>query len=496
MLFRSDFASDWAALKPRMADPNQRQMAIAELLSILRYVDTYNYAPDSPPWMATEEGRANARESAVEILHELGSKAAEKVWEALADDIRFDTAESRKALHKVHVERDKVQGIENDLRVHLSKKFPKVFELIDVPPPKSDPDNELMHAWSAQVWRLGLLEMPRQQIPEIPSPDGKVHRRVPQRMVQQIMPALLPNVFQAVQVDPNTVRDPAVQTFIKRHGVAQAGLLAAMGEYNRVVGKLIKPQFGLGQVVYKSGDLVPCEEYRGDLETVLARTGKDALPVLERGARHTHKDVAAKAGQLIQAIKAQEKPFQSAGLLKGSKERVRLAGVALEVWDLGDPRAVSPIAARALVDLKARGIEMYADLFVLHRSKKLDVQREVINALEKLSGEKLGQDLAAWVDWHEKSLEAERNKPLPKELSPEDLVIAPTCPASKDETPKKKIEAAVEPPPEAAEEEAKPGLLDRLIKKPESSATPPEQPAPAKAEPKKTELEDEKPAHP
>jgi len=492
--FRGEFSSDWATLKPSMTDRSQRQQVITELLSILHYVDTYNYAPDSPPWMETEQGRTNARESAVEILHELGDKAADMVWEALANDIRFDTPETRKALLKVRVERDKVQEIENDLRVFLSKKFSEVFKKINAAPSPREADDELLRAWTEQGTRLGIGELPK-PMPEAPSSDGKIHRRVPQRMFTYVRPYSQTNLLQSVQVDPLTASDLAVRNFIRRHSMGQASLAAAVLEYNRIVGKQ-KPQFGAGQMGYLGGDLVPCEEFRSDLETVLVRIGKAALPMLERGSMHPHKAVAAKAELLVKAINAQAQPVQPTGLKQDKiwEVSVRRAHIALEIWDLSDKRIASPIAARALNELKARGLEVYADVLALHHSKKLDMQREVITALEKLSGEKLGHDLAAWVTWHGKRLEAERNKPLPKELSPEDLIIAPTHPDPASELPKQKTADPVDPPPETPDENAKPDVLDRHIKKTENGKTQP--PAPVKTEPKTTELEDEKPGQP
>ena len=443
LIFRGDFASDWTVLKPRMIDSNQRQLVITELLSILRFVDTYNYAPDSPPWMATEEGRTNARNNTVEILHELGGKAAEKVWEALADDFRFETAESRKALHKAHVDRDKIQQSESDLRVYLSKNHPKVFEEINAPPP--GPDDKLLYNWTAQVTRLGIMEVPK-QIYIAASPDGKIHRRVPRHRVHHVEFRNNQRHLLTVGYDPTTKSDPVVLNFLALLDTLGSSLYSSIKEYHLVMGRNGK-SVGGGNMSLDPG-LVPCDDYRGDLETVLVRIGKDALPILERGALHSHKDVAAKAAQLIQAIKAQPKPLQLGGLK--TEESVRLANVALEIWDLGDSRGASHIAARALAELKARSEGVYADLFALHRSKKLNLQREVLTALEKLSGKNFGNDLTAWMEWHEKRLEAERNTPLPKELSPENLVIAPTRPPSTDEVPKQKTEA-VKPPLKTAE---------------------------------------------
>lgn len=64
--------------------------AIHEMIAVLQFVDPYNYADDSPAWMATEESRAKAKEQSKKILVELGRGAAPYVWQALELEMRFE----------------------------------------------------------------------------------------------------------------------------------------------------------------------------------------------------------------------------------------------------------------------------------------------------------------------------------------------------------------------------------------------------------------------
>ena len=74
---------------------------VQELIDILRFVDPYNDAPDSPPWMHTEDGRLYARTAAVDILHEIGAPAVPALLEALTSEIRFRNEEVREAYQKI-----------------------------------------------------------------------------------------------------------------------------------------------------------------------------------------------------------------------------------------------------------------------------------------------------------------------------------------------------------------------------------------------------------
>lgn len=64
--------------------------AISKMISALKYTDPYNFAYDSPPWMLTEDSRAQAVKDAQAVLKEIGFHCLPYLWEGMKDELAFD----------------------------------------------------------------------------------------------------------------------------------------------------------------------------------------------------------------------------------------------------------------------------------------------------------------------------------------------------------------------------------------------------------------------
>ncbi|MCW8133585.1 MAG: hypothetical protein KIS92_24790 [Planctomycetota bacterium] len=211
----------------------------------------------------------------------------------------------------------------------------------------------------------------------------------------------------------------------------------------------------------QAGDMVPCDEYLSDLQAVLLRIGRDALPALRKDLRNMNHEVAAMAQKLVGIIEAQKDPAPAPFVKDRGKDARRIAEAALACWDLADPGRGSKAPAAALEDLKARGLQGLGDLIEILASRSMRLKKEAASALELLTGEKFGEDVAAWRAWHAEALEAEKRKPLPPDLADENLSIGLT-PKAKSNPPKllKLPERPLEaPPPEDEQEPAHEELL-------------------------------------
>lgn len=131
-IFKERFCWEWRALEPKLENEQFRAAAIRELILILQFTGDYtdNCAPDSPWWMQTEEGRRNAVRSCIEILGRLGDTALLAVWEALKNDIRFDTPAWRTALAQVRAARAREAQALGVLRAELAR-LPRLVDSLD-----------------------------------------------------------------------------------------------------------------------------------------------------------------------------------------------------------------------------------------------------------------------------------------------------------------------------------------------------------------------------
>jgi hypothetical protein len=417
--FSNDPYRDWQRLKPQMTDPAARSGVIAELLRILRFVDTYNNAADSPVWMHSEEGRANARECAVAILIEIGPPCAPKVWEALADDIRFQTKDVVKALQRAKTAQSKAVTALGDLRVELAK-VPGLAKKLNEADAAPGRDSELAYEWyiltvsaNREALEAAMPPVPGFN-PRAPRSERKIHRPIPaDQNAPENMAGMNKEWVLAMQ-DPEAVRNPAIAAALGRFTPLQAEAYKEVSAYNALLQRA-NPQMA-------SADMIPCDDLQSDLRRVLVCLGKDAVPVIEKDLHHRNREVADSAAKLIATIK-DLRETKIPAVLPAHPEARRIAEIALEAWDLSDTAPNSKIAGRALEDLRARGLAVYPDLIAILVSPKLKLKKEALRALEMLAGERLGEDPAAWQKWYEAAQEAEKRKPLPPDLAIENLTI-------------------------------------------------------------------------
>jgi len=476
-IFTGDFAVTWARLKPNL-DPGMRQQIIHELLRILRFVDTYNYAPDSPVWMQTERGRAHARASAVAILHELGMHAAPLVWEALADDIRFSTKETARALDKVRAAQAQVASAWGEVRAE-AEKVPEVARKLEEFERDSLRSQVLSHAIYEIFLKEGLLYQGTPQA--LPS---RGHRPLPVERFTQVHAGGMQGqqaLLALVQADPDLRGKAKVAEWLRKHGAAQQEHMKAVSAYDALVTRF-KPELS-------GGDMTPSDEYRSDLQEVFIRIGDPTVALLKKWTRNSNKEVAATALKLAETIGNLKEPRAPVGVRPLLPQLQRIATTALDAWDFGDERPQSKVRVLALKRMQDRGVEACADLMALMELRPSGFQIEARSALAELAGVDHGLDLTAWQAWLARQLEAEKHKPLPPELATEDLSIgrSPNAPRSPDR-PKRPVPPP-EPPPETPPEAAMPvEELNRLLTPGESETkTPTVKPQGAA----KSELQDE-----
>lgn len=448
--FSNDPYRDWQRLKPQMTDPAARSGVIAELLRILRFVDTYNNAADSPVWMHSEEGRANARECAVAILIEIGPQSAPKVWEALADDIRFQTKDVMKALQRAKTAQSKAVTALGDLRVEMMK-VPNLARKLSAGEADPGRDAELSYEWcilAMDVNRTSIeAELPQVAgfVPRAQKAGADVHRMIPADLIPPDSMAGMSREWSIAMQEPETMRNPAIAAALRRFTPLQADAYKEVGAYNALLQRA-NPQMA-------SADMIPCDDLQSDLRRVLVCLGKDAVPVLEKDLHHRNREVADSAAKLIATIK-DLRETKIPAVLPAHPEARRIAEIALEAWDLSDTAPNSKIAARALEDLRARGLAVYPDLIAILVAPKLKLKKEALRALEMLAGERLGEDPAAWQKWYEAALEAEKRKPLPPDLAVEGLTIgeSPNAP--------KRLARPAKPPAASNEDLPAPDMAD------------------------------------
>ncbi|MBI3831773.1 MAG: hypothetical protein HY291_19790, partial [Planctomycetes bacterium] len=451
--FSNDPYLDWQRLKPQMTDAATRAGVIDECLRILRFVDTYNNAADSPPWMHSEDGRANARECAVAILIEIGAPAAPKVWETLADDIRFQSPNVAKALQRARAAQSKAATALGDLRVEIMKVPALAKKLSE--PAAADRDAELGYEWSILTLALSREagEAAVQPIP-VPNPrspraERKMHRAFAADFNAPELAASGSREWVIAMQVPEAVRNPAIAAALRRFSPLQADAYKEVAAYNALL------QRANSQMA--SADMLPCDDFQSDLQRVLTGMGKDAVLPIEKSLHAPSREVAATAAKLLATIK-DLREFKAPAVLPAHPEARRIAEVALEAWDLADETPQSKIAARAFEDLRARGLAAYPDLIAILQSPRLKLKKEALRALEMLSGDLLGEDPAAWQKWHAAAVEAEKHKPLPPDLAVEGLTIGESPNAPK-RPPKPPAASENLPTPEKSDEEKTAGEL-------------------------------------
>lgn len=410
--FRTNFYDDWNTIKrtafPRRGVGNQSVEAsvIQELIRILKYVDPYNYAPDSPPWMVSEEGRLDARESAIEILHQIGKRAASAVAEALVCHIRYDTPGREFALTRIRKKRD----IEEELTFKMLealRRFPERLKAWQAASKSPDMPIRVFRAWFQLIQRLPLpVEQPKavranrrqgrgavQPAHRVMSRD-RYNRLVFSNFARQRLdlPSFIAN-------HPQTAADRELKFLRDRYAAARK---ATMVEVSRFNGQE-QARFRAARVPVIGGgsDLVPCEDFAQDLETVLVRIGKPALPALKKVNKWRSRKAMDKIKQIIGIIEGQENPIEPAGLQPVADGGAgALAELALLLWDLGDPKEDAKHVKQAQEALSKRGKSAVPDILQIMAIPQLELRDECAKALSLLTGEQLGLDLQAWRDWY------------------------------------------------------------------------------------------------
>lgn len=434
--FRNDFFDDWQKLKPQVeADLTLRNKGtqayaiVQELLLLLRFVEPYNDAPDSPPWMASEAGREYARESAIIILHEIGAKAAPAVWEALENDLRFTGDAAVKALAAAREARNEVQQARAGILARMDE-YPRLKAALE-DYVRLDPGRELLLGWARLLAEGKIPQLqPNQPLLLAGAANAVQHR--PMAPEQWAKALALPSRVNfdsrlgLVSQDPEARKDPKVAGLLKAYYDAQAKTQQHMSTYYQAMADA-------RNYVTVAYDMLPCEEYHQALKTVLARIGKDALPVLKPRLHHPNRKVATAAQELVRSIEAQTEPLRVPELKPlGGDRSARLLAVALEAWDLGASPNLLHVSEKALKGLKARGEAGWADLVTLMAIDELGLKAECRHALEVLTGGQAGDDAAAWKTWVDElaarkreQAEAERMASIRRMIDEMEVVIEP-----------------------------------------------------------------------
>lgn len=412
--FRNDFFDDWQRLKPQVEGDltlrnkgTQAYAIVQELITLLRFVDPYNGAPDSPPWMASEAGREHACESAVTILHQIGAKAVPALWEALENDLRFTGDNAQKALAAAREARNEVLQAQAAILTRMNE-YPKLKAVLEGYA-QLDSGREVLQGWARLVAEGRIPQLhPNQPVPEGGAAKAVQHRPMaPEQWTKAISLQLLVN-FDAqmglLSQDPEAQKDPKIAELHKAYRDAQNKALQHMNAYNQAMA-------GARTYVTVAYDMLPCEEYHHALKTVLARIGKDALPVLKARLNHPNRKVAAAAQELVKSIEAQTEPLRVPELKPlGGDRSARIVEVALEAWDLGAPPYLQHVSDKALKALKARGEAGWADLVTVMAIDELGLKAECRHALEVLTGGRGGDAAAAWKKWIDELAERKREQ--------------------------------------------------------------------------------------
>jgi hypothetical protein len=229
--------------------------------------------------------------------------------------------------------------------------------------------------------------------------------------------------------------------------------------------------------------------YKEALEEVLLGIGKEALGVLGQGLGSPHPKVRETARRLGERIQKQSQPFKVPALkpfeATGDSAGVR-ARVALELWDLADPRSGSRFAEAARLALLKRGPQAVDALCFLYVHGGLGLRPACLRAIELIAGGKMSEDPLVWRAWAEGRMREESVKKRLDELAQEeDLQIGGReRPPGEDRSRDKALEGR------EGERDLREVLTPPGGRKPEEKE-PPDRPAPAngKRDPKTIEEE-------
>ncbi|MCW8131846.1 MAG: hypothetical protein KIS92_15980 [Planctomycetota bacterium] len=361
---------------PRVSSHRERPLvetAIKELLSVIQFVDAYNYADDSPPWMATEEGRGKAREQARKILVELGRGAAPFVWQAAENEIRFSTGKERPdTMVKPYREaqaalREALQLLEGERRQDAA--YVKAYDaMVDLRPK--------VHALEYLEKLVGDLR--RQKVSakgdrlkdleaELARAEARIKNLGDLRELGQKFKDL-----QAAMAERLTAVD---------EGPKVAELKTAAEAARKKLESAMQAAGGLGQGLLDGGDpaMVSSDDFLGNLKEILAEMGPEALPQVTGGARSPKAELRAFAEGIVNAWTAPGRAVDFAKAAADGKTQVAL-GAAKFLRDQFKTAAIEPL----LQEL----------------AKAPEADRPAIFAgLRSATGANVPDDAAAWTKW-------------------------------------------------------------------------------------------------
>lgn len=413
--FRENFHEDWERYRDALQNGNNQRYArnlVTELLTIIRFTDAYNDAPDSPPWMHFQEGRETARNSAAEILFDMVYDLKVKhvlptIWEALENDIRFATPEKKKAYEKVLEAQNKIHAIEEELLTALSKYAVKNTGI-------TVNERELLDAWrdllalvgagskrEARAVAAGGWQMPPWPHRKAKAGEGVKGRSRSRSRITSLM-------YDRTRYRAEASNDARVQELRKALTEAQKEKVAAMKVYSEFRAK--------DRMAFGASDMVQAESYRADLEALIVRIGQPALKLLTKKIKDKNPDVARTAMRLGREISRARSAPQPTDLKKVEGLTVRRLRVAIYLWDSGHEDPKSPIAEAALKKLKAQGDLMVPDVLTIMNIKEMNLRKECARVLQLATGEKLGEDPRAWNEWYRRKF----GKAAVPEREPED----------------------------------------------------------------------------
>jgi len=356
---------------PRVSSHKERPLvetAIRELLAVLQFVDAYNYADDSPAWMATETGRGKAREQARKILVELGRGAASFVWQTAENEIRFSSSKERPDT-LVQPFRAAQAGLREALALlegerRQDTEYRNAYETLDALRPK-------VHTLEFLEKSLGDLRKQkiatRTQLDRQKELDDRIAK------LEARMQAIgdLRDLGQRFK-DLQARMDERLKTVDALPKVAEQKAAAAAAR--KKLEAAMQSAGGLGQGLLEGGDpaMVSREDFLGDLKEILASLGPEALPQVNAGLRSPNTELRKFAEGVVNAwtapVRAPEfaraaadgKTQVALAALKFIKDRLRHAAVEPLLKELED----APAADRAplFAGLKAAtGVENVAD---------------------------------------------------------------------------------------------------------------------------------------
>ncbi|MCZ7648959.1 MAG: hypothetical protein M5U26_27500 [Planctomycetota bacterium] len=376
------FPEQWEKLRFRLfgaaqagdaVDASLLYSVIQELLDILHYVDPYNIAPDSPPWAQTEAGREMARAMAQAILCELAADSAQPVWEAYAQELRFESPAPRKLLEEIRTRRATAEATWLTLREKAGRRIPRLLGSLETD--REREDREIAAAVRLYLTTRDPLIVQRLGPETNFRLDSHLHR--PYRGESAAPPSRL-NSPEAL------IRE--LKRFDDLYRVDDLYLLASSYRAELDKAESVARSFRSRYPEFVRGDVLPCPEYAEALEEVLLRMGARAEPLLREGLNHRSPRVAQAARRLLERLRAGGvEPYP--GLRALESRPLRLARLAAAAWDYGDPHGPSPATEEAARELRRRGSACVPDLRRLEEIEFLGLGADCRRARRFLTGQ-------------------------------------------------------------------------------------------------------------